>query len=63
MDIKELKTKSEKELHALLSASRFKLKELRFKDASHQLKDVREIRETRQLIARVFTLINSAKNK
>lgn len=63
MDIKELKTKSDKELTSLLASSRFKLKELRFKDASHQLKDVREIKETRQLIARILTVINANKTK
>jgi len=63
MKIKELKTKSDKELETMLTDSRLKLKDLRFKDASRQLKDVREIRETKQLVARVMTLINSRKAK
>lgn len=63
MKIKELKTKSAKEWESLLTATRLKLKDLRFKDANHQLKDVREIREAKQLIARLLTLINSNKSK
>ncbi len=61
MDFKELKTKSVKDLHELLASVRDKLRDLRFKDANKQLKDVREIRVTRQLIARVLTLINKQK--
>ncbi len=63
MKMKELKTKSAKELTTLLTDSRLKLRDLRFKDASKQLKDVREIKETRQLIARLLTLINSQQTK
>lgn len=59
MTIKELKTKSVKELESLLMTNRLKLKDLRFKDASHQLKDVREIREVKQLIARLLTVIKA----
>ena len=61
MDFKELKNKSESELQKLLAGEREKERALRFKDASGQLKDVREIRETRQNIARILTLINSKK--
>ncbi len=61
MDFKELKTKSVKDLQELLVAVRDKLRELRFKDANKQLKDVREIRITRQLIAQILTLINKQK--
>jgi len=61
MDFKELKTKSIKELQDLLAASREKIRDLRFKDANKQLKDVREIRSTRQLVAQVLTLINKQK--
>ncbi len=58
MEIKELQGKSESELHRLLAEAREKLRELRFKDAGSQLKNVREIRVQRQLIARLLTLLN-----
>jgi large subunit ribosomal protein L29 len=61
MDFKELKTKSENELHRLLADLRAQIRELRFKDASHQLKDVREIREKRITAARVLTVLNDSK--
>lgn len=58
MDLKELQTKSQSELQRLLAESREKLRDLRFKDASKQLKDVRAIRRERLLIARLLTLLN-----
>jgi len=63
MDLKELPTKSTAELRTLLTTTRLALRELRFKDANHQLKDVREIRETRQLVAKILTMINSRQDK
>lgn len=59
MDFKELKNKKESELHNLLSENRNKLRELKFKDASKQLKNVREIREVRNTISRILTLLNA----
>lgn len=61
MEFKELKNKSENELHRLLADVRNEIRELRFKDASKQLKDVREIREKRTVVAQVLTLLNSKK--
>lgn len=61
MEIKELKAKSEAELHRLLAESREQVRELRFKDASRQLKDVREIREVKKLIAQILTLLHLPK--
>lgn len=58
MDLKELQTKSESELQRLLAESREKLRDLRFKDANKQLKDVRAIRRERLLVARLLTLLN-----
>jgi large subunit ribosomal protein L29 len=57
MDFKEIKIKTEAELHRLLADHRDKLREARFKDASRQLKDVREIREIKKTIARVLTTL------
>jgi ribosomal protein L29 len=58
MKIKELKNSPEGDLQHLLGETRSKLRELRFKNASGQLKDVREIRENKKLVARIITLLN-----
>ena len=58
MEFKELKTKSESQLHGLLAEMRNTVRELRFKDASKQLKNVRQIREVKTNIAQIMTLIN-----
>lgn len=58
MELKELKSKNEKELRQFLSEARDKLRSLRFKDANKQLKNVREIRALKKMIARILTLIN-----
>jgi len=58
MDIKELKNKKVSELHKHLADSRDKLRDLRFKDANKQLKDVREIRSIKKTIARILSLLN-----
>lgn len=63
MEFKELKNKSEKELHKILLESRDKLRDLRFKDANKQLKNVREIRTIRETIARAMTILNSKKSE
>ena len=55
MDSQELKSKSSAELQALLSLEQEKLRDLRYKDSNKQLKNVREIRNVKKLIARVFT--------
>lgn len=57
MDYSEIKNKSEKELHDLLQEQRAALRALRFKSHDGQLKDVRNIRETRQNIARILTAV------
>jgi len=58
MEFKELKTKNTKELQTLLDVNREKLRELRFKDSNKQLKNIREIRVVRNLIAQILTLLN-----
>ncbi|MCU0679866.1 MAG: 50S ribosomal protein L29 [Planctomycetes bacterium] len=62
MDFKELKEKTLSELHKIVAEYRNTVRELRFKDSSKQLKDVRSIREAKQVIAQILTLINQ-KNK
>jgi ribosomal protein L29 len=59
MEFKELKKKSSADLRKALTECRDKLKDLRFKDANKQLKNVREIRVVRQTIARIMTLLNA----
>lgn len=61
MDFKELQTKSETELHKILSQDREKLRELRFKDSNKQLKNVREIRTVKEQVAQVLTILNKKK--
>ncbi|MBI4268368.1 50S ribosomal protein L29 [Candidatus Uhrbacteria bacterium] len=61
MVVKELREKTEKELHDLLQSSRDMLRHLRFRIASKEEKDVREMRETRKTIARILTLLSAKK--
>ena len=58
MEFKELQKKEIKDLHKILNESREKLRDLRFKDANKQLKNVQEIRKIRTVIAQVLTLLN-----
>lgn len=58
MEFKELQQKENKELHQLLAQYRDKLRELRFKDANKQLRDVNQIRKTKKQIAQILTLLN-----
>lgn len=60
MTIKELKPKNAAELTRLLSTEREKLRDLRFKVAQGQLKDVREVREARHTVARIMTLLKKS---
>ncbi len=59
MEMKELKTKTTADLHKLLAQSREKLRELRFKDSNRQLKNIREIRQTRETVAQILTVLNT----
>ena len=63
MKFQELKNKPEKELQKVLSDTRDKLRELRFKAASDQLKNNREIRGIRKTIARILFLLKLKKEK
>jgi len=62
MKFKELKNQSEAELKKLKVELQDKLRDLRFKIASRQLKNVRETREAKKTIARVMTLLANFKN-
>jgi len=61
MEFKELTDKNEIELKKLLEDNKEKVRELRFKDSNKQLKDVREIRRARTLVAQILTLLNKKK--
>ncbi len=63
MKFKELKTKSDKELGAMLNKSREDLENLKFKVASRQMKDVREIRVAKKMISRILTLQEERKKQ
>lgn len=58
MKIAELKQKSKQELNRLLRESKEKLRVLNFDLQLKQSKNVRDIRKTKKLIARILTLIN-----
>lgn len=62
MKFSELREKSIKELYDLLNEERIRLGNLRFKLANNQLKNVREIKETKKNIARILTEISKRKN-
>ncbi len=61
MTIQELRAKTSLELTNLLAESRRALVDLRMKVAVGQLKDVREIRETRKTIAQILTIFTGQK--
>jgi ribosomal protein L29 len=58
MDFKEIDNKTVAELKKELAAAREKLRDLRFKDSNHQLKNVRK---ERLLIARINTSLAKKK--
>ncbi|MDA3802799.1 MAG: 50S ribosomal protein L29 [Patescibacteria group bacterium] len=61
MEFKELNEKKESDLQKLLQENREKVRELRFKDSNKQLKNVRDIRNTKKDIARIQTVLNNKK--
>lgn len=63
MDIKELRNKQDSELQKMLAELQEKLRDLKFKVGSEQVKNVREIRVARKTIAQVKTLVKERINK
>jgi len=61
MKFKELTKKNINELQRLLKSDREKLRDLRFKIANKQLKDVRKIRKVKDEIAQILTALNQKK--
>ena len=63
MNIKELRQLSETEIQRILQETRETLRELRFKAARRELKDVRDVRVHKKTIARILTLMGSKVSK
>lgn len=59
--MKTLREKSKEELVHELELARTHLKELEFKRSANQLKNVRDIRKTKQTIARILSILPLAK--
>ena len=57
MNMKELKLKSDDELKTLLAESRDNWREMRFKVAQRQLKNVSSIKAVKKIIARILTIL------
>ena len=62
MKIQELRKKEISELKKSVQEDIKKLSDLRFKFAANQLKNVREIHNTKKEISRVLTIINEKTN-
>lgn len=58
----ELKTKSDKELHDVVEKERGRLRDLRFRLAGAQLKNIQQITEVKRNIARALTILNKRKS-
>lgn len=57
MNIKELREKTEQELQKLLKLHREQVRDLRFKVAAKQHKDVRELRDEKRTVAKILTVL------
>ncbi len=58
MRARDLRNKSEEELHSLLQQKREALRQLRFDLVAGKVKNLREIRAIKKDIARILTVIN-----
>ncbi|MBI4437875.1 50S ribosomal protein L29 [Candidatus Uhrbacteria bacterium] len=62
MDIKSIRSKSQEVLAQELAQAQTHLKSLDFKLAANQLKNVRESRKTKRLVARLQTVLREKRN-
>jgi ribosomal protein L29 len=62
MKMKDVILKSEAELKALLAEYQSKVRELNFKVASRQLKNLRDLREAKRVVARILTHLSRLKS-
>ena len=58
MKASELRKKDKKDLEKLIKDNSKKLSDLRFKFSANQLKNVKEIHNTKKDIAKILTIIN-----
>ena len=63
MKMRELRAKSDAELKDIFEENTQKLRDLNFKLASDQLKNVREVRKVKKTVAQIHTLIKEKKSK
>lgn len=63
MKYKELKNLKESEQRKVLAETQDKLRDLKFKVASNQVKNIRELRLAKKTIARILFLLKSLKMK
>ncbi|MBI2645211.1 50S ribosomal protein L29 [Candidatus Uhrbacteria bacterium] len=61
MKIKELRDKTELELNQLLQEKRIAVREMRFRAALRELKNVRDIRKARKTIAQILSILPKKK--
>ena len=61
MKIKEIREKSIEELKKLLSEKREAVRKLRFDITARQVKNIREIRNSKRDISRIITVIKESK--
>ena len=59
----EINNKSKAELKIMLSEQHELLRELNFKDANRQLKNVRQLRKIKRIIAQILTVLNQKKDE
>ena len=57
MEMKEFQGKTKDDLEKMLVEARNKLRDLKFKLASNQLKQVHEVKKVKKLIARIRTAL------
>jgi large subunit ribosomal protein L29 len=62
MKIKELRDKTDNELFQLLQENRILARDLRFRAALRELKNVRDIRKSRKMIAQILSLLTQRKH-
>ncbi|MCX6784904.1 MAG: 50S ribosomal protein L29 [Candidatus Komeilibacteria bacterium] len=57
LEIKELRTKTEAELRKLLSKFREQMRDQRFAISASQLKNHQVLKKTKQVVARIMTIL------
>jgi ribosomal protein L29 len=63
MNVKELKNLAEQELKKLIEDKKQRLRELRFDLSSGKVKNVREIRQAKKMIAQSLTILKERNGK